>query len=540
MSSKKACEQRRTFSIGLNRRKFLEALGSGALALGVPGLLGIREAIAQQGGRRFFLREDRFGRIFPQLDAFAQPSAALNAALLDIGKPGGILDAKDNLAAGPVALIVDPALNVNNPNNPTHTAGTTFMGQFMDHDMTFDLTSKLGEPTEPEDSPNARTPAFDLDSVYGGGPVKSSELYDRRSRIKFRIESGGLFEDLPRERDNTAIISDPRNDENMMIAGLQAAFLLFHNKAVDEVAKRHPRMDADEVFEEARRLTTWHYQWMIVHEFLPLFIGQELTDEILHRGRKFYRPKVAFMPVEFQGAAYRFGHSMVRPSYRANLAGDKGQPFFGMIFDPAGQGQADPVDLRGGARARRRFIGWQTFFNFGAIPRPSGGGTLGEDVRPNKLIDARISTPLFNLPLATIASHEPPTSLPQRNLLRQVTWSMPSGQSIAREMDVEPLSRSELKELSGYGLGLDRSTPLWYYVLKEGAARAKGLTLGPVGGRIVGEVIIGLLEEDRDSYLSRSPFWKPTLPTINGQVTGEFRMIDFLAFAGVDPTSRGQ
>jgi hypothetical protein len=221
----------------------------------------------------------------------------------------------------------------------------------------------------------------------------------------------------------------------------------------------------------------------------------------------------------------------VRPSYRANLAGDNGKPFFAMIFDPAGQGQADPVDLRGGARAPRRFIGWQTFFRFPGFEN---------DVRPNKLIDARISTPLFNLPLATIATGEPPTSLPQRNLLRQVTWSMPSGQSIARDMDVEPLSRHELSELRGYGLGLERSTPLWYYVLKEGAARAKGLTLGPVGGRIVGEVIIGLLELDRDSYLSRAPFWKPTLPAIHGAVTGEFRMIDFLAYAGVDPTSRGQ
>jgi hypothetical protein len=541
MSKNKGCAQQRAFGVPFNRRKFLGALGSGAVALGAPGLLGLADAAAHDGGRRFFLREDRFGRIFPRLDAFAQPSAALSAALLDIGKPGGILDARDNLAAGPIALIVDPALNVNNPNNTTHTAGTTFMGQFMDHDMTFDLTSKLGEPTEPEDSPNARTPALDLDSVYGGGPRKSPELYEAHGRkIKFRLESGGLFEDLPRTSNNTAIISDPRNDENLIIAGLQAAFLLFHNNAVDHVAKRHPRMDSDDVFDEARRLTTWHYQWMIVHEFLPLFIGQELTDEILYRGRKFYLPRVAVMPVEFQGAAYRFGHTMVRPSYRANLAGDNGQPFFAMVFDPAGQGQADPVDLRGGARARRRFIGWQTFFNFGAIPRPSGIGTLGEDVRPNKLIDAKISTPLFNLPLATIASHEPPTSLPQRNLLRQVTWSMPSGQSIAREMDVEPLSRSELSELRGYGLGLDRSTPLWYYVLKEGAARAKGLTLGPVGGRIVGEVIIGLLEQDRDSYLSRAPLWKPTLPTIQGPVTGEFRMIDFLAFAGVDPTSRGQ
>src|SRR6266850_4985930 len=175
----------------LKRRQFLEALASGALLAG-SGLLGMRAAMAQHGGRRFFLHEDSFGRIFPRLEPFAQPSAELRAALLDIGKPGGILDAKDNLAAGPVLLITDPALSVNNPNNPTQTAGTTFIGQFMDHDMTFDLTSVLGVPTDPEDSPNARTPAFDLDSVYGGGPQLSPELY---SGIKFRIESGGLYED---------------------------------------------------------------------------------------------------------------------------------------------------------------------------------------------------------------------------------------------------------------------------------------------------------------------------------------------------------
>jgi hypothetical protein len=97
-----------------------------------------------------------------------------------------------------------------------------------------------------------------------------------------------------------------------------------------------------------------------------------------------------------------------------------------------------------------------------------------------------------------------------------------------------------LSELSGYGFNLDRSTPLWYYVLKEAELRTGGLTLGPVGGRICGEVIIGLLELDDESYLSRSPLWKPTLPQIGGNVTGEFRMIDFLAYAGVDPTSRGQ
>ena len=523
---------------GMDRRTFLRALGSSVVALGGSGLLGTRNAI----GQRFVLREENFGRLFPQLDPFFdKASSGLNDALRDIGKPGGVLDAKDDLTRGPVDLIVDPALSVNNPNSTTHTAGTTFMGQFMDHDMTFDLTSRLGEPTEPEDSPNARTPALDLDSVYGGGPRRSPELYAQTggSRVKFKVERGGLFEDLPRTSNKTAIIADPRNDENLIIAGLHAAFLLFHNQAVDYVTQRHPRWDSEEVFDEAQRLTRWHYQWMIVHEFLPLFIGQPLVDEILHRGRKFYRPRVAFMPVEFQGAAYRFGHTMVRPSYRANLAGDEGAPFFAMIFDPEEQGQDDPDDLRGGARAKRRFVGWQTFFDFGPT-FTDGPGNTNPAIRSNKLIDAKISTPLFHLPLGAIPSGDPPTSLPQRNLLRHVTWSLPSGQGIAREMGVDPLSRSELQELSGYELGLDSSTPLWYYVLKEGALRANGFTLGPVGGRIVGEVIIGLLELNPNSYLSRAPLWKPTLPTFNGPVTGDFRMIDFLAFAGVDPASRKQ
>ena len=521
----------------LDRRRFLGALGSG-IALGGAGLLGMHEALAQ----RFVLREENFGRMFPRLDPFFDRATdALNRALLEVGKLGGVLDAKDNLAAGPIALIADPALNVDNPNNTTHTAGTTFMGQFMDHDMTFDQTSALGEETEPEGSPNTRTPKLDLDSVYLGGPKRAPHLYGfEGSRIKFRIGFGGLFEDLPRNSQSVAIIGDPRNDENIILSQLHAAFLKFHNNVVDQVNRRNPRWSDDEVFEEAQRLTRWHYQWMIVHEFLPLFIGERRTDEIVHRGRRFYRPRTAFMPVEFQGAAYRFGHTMVRPSYRANRVGnpgsDAGAPaFFGMIFDPAGQGQADPVDLRGGARRPRRFIGWETFFDFGLF---EFGSTTAPAVKPNKIIDARISTPLFLLPTGTIAGFEPgqPISLPARNLLRGVTWSLPSGQSIAREIGADPLTRSELSQFSPFGFNLDRSTPLWVYCLQEGFSREDGLTLGPVGGTIVGEVIIGLLELDRNSYLSADRGWKPTLPQRSGRVTGEFRMVDFLTFAGVAPT----
>jgi heme peroxidase len=166
------------------------------------------------------------------------------------------------------------------------------------------------------------------------------------------VESGGLFEDLPRASDGSAFLGDPRNDEHVIIAGLHCAFLKFHNNAV--AALRDDGVREPDVFGSARRLTTWHYQWLVLREFLPLIVGQALVDDVLSRGRRFYRPETgaALIPVEFQGASYRFGHSMVRPSYRANLAGDSGGPFFGFIFDPAGQGQADPVDLRGG-RARR-------------------------------------------------------------------------------------------------------------------------------------------------------------------------------------------
>jgi hypothetical protein len=351
-------------------------------------------------------------------------------------------------------------------------------------------------------------------------------MYDPTDRAKLKVESGGLFEDVPRMADGTAIIGDPRNDEHVVIAGMQAAFLTFHNNAVDRLRAGGTTDEAD-AFSEARRLTTWHYQWLILHEFLPLFVGQSMVDSIMHRGRRFYRPKKgeAFIPVEFQAAAYRFGHSMVRPSYRANLAGDNGKPFFGMIFDPNASGP-DPDDLRGGFRAARRFIGWQTFFDFG-----------DGQVKPNKRIDTRISTPLFDLPLGAIANHAPPVVLPVRTLLRHVTWELPSGQAIARKIGVSALAPADLDELHGYGLGLERSTPLWYYVLKEAELVEDGLRLGPVGGRLVGEVIVGLLESDPASYLAYDRDWRPTLPS---RARGDFQMVDFLTFAGVDPKSRGQ
>ncbi len=514
-----------------SRRAFLA--GTGAVTLGAAilapqpllrGALSVEAAAAGTGGAVQESDSQHFGRIFGNLPFFGRSmeANALRAALLDIGKPGGLMDAQDDLAAGPVNLITDPSLSLNNPNNPTMTAGTHFMGQFFDHDITFDVASPLGVPTDPTTSLNGRTPAFDLDSVYGGGPSASPQLYDSAG-LRFVLGSGGLYEDLPRTADNVAIIPEPRNDENLVVCGLQCAFLLFHNAAVNWVLNSYPAGSNASVFARARELTTWHYQWLIVHEFLPLFVGQAMVNDVITNGRKFYRPAPSkpFIPVEFQSAAYRMGHSMVRPSYRANFTGDNGNPFFALVFDPAQfDSSSDPDDLSGGRRAPRRFIGWHTFFDF-------GDGM----VKPNKMIDTTISTPLFNLPLRAIPPQMPPTALPQRTLLRHITWSLPSGQAVAQAMAAPVLQSTDLSELRQYGIGLEQSTPLWYYILKEAEVMSQGETLGPVGGRIVAEVFLGLLQLDPNSYI-QAP-WSPTLPQVNGQVTGSFRMIDFLSFAGV-------
>ncbi|KAA2259488.1 peroxidase [Solihabitans fulvus] len=508
---------------GLSRRGFLSGFAAGAagaIALPTAASSAAELQVGPDTSPGFF------GRMFPTLPPFAADSPAVRDALLAMGAAGGPLDAKDPLELGPIGLITNPAASKNNRDNPFHTAGTTFFGQFVDHDLTFDVSSRLAVPQEPLQSPNGRVPTLDLDPVYGGGPVASPELYDPADRAKLLVETNGQFEDLPRRADSTAIIGDPRNDENLMVAGLHAAFLLFHNKVVDRL--RAGGTPQDQLFAAARQLVTWHYQWIVLHTFVPQICGFGIQQEVLFHGRRFYRPGQGhyYIPVEFQGAAYRFGHSMVRPSYRANLKGDTGNPFFGFIFDPSGEGQPDPVDLRGGARAARRFIGWQTFFDF-----------RDGQVKTNKRIDTRISTPLFQVPLAGIPGHQPPVALPQRNLLRHITWSLPSGQSVAAAMGIPVLGPDVFPELAQYGVGFERSTPLWYYVLREAEYLNDGISLAGAGARLVAEVIIGLLELDSASFLASSASWTPTLPRRNAD---DFDMVDLLTFAGVDPASRGQ
>ena len=476
-----------------------------------------------------FYDEGRFGRLFPTLPPFAADTPSVRAALMEIGATGGIMDAADDVS-DPVTLITDPAKSAHNPNNPTLTAGFTFLGQFLDHDLTFDPTSSLARRQDPEAIRNFRIPALDLDNVYGSGPGASPHLYDQTvdgGRTTLLVEpipgSGAVAadhqdrSDLPRNSQGVALIGDPRNDENLVVSQLHLALLRFHNRVVADVrAELGPTASPMDVFAEAQRVVRWHYQWLVLHEFLTRTVGSDTMTALAHDGRRSYRWRNdPFIPVEFSVAAYRFGHSQVRPSYRANFGTSKTDPtqqFFAFIFDPSDPNPADPRDLRGGRRAPRRFIDWQTFFDF-------GDGL----VRPNKAIDTTLSSALFAL--MGQAPGEP-VSLAQRNLLRNLVMGVPSGQRVAQKMQLPPLAKADLKDLADQGL--DTSTPLWFYVLREAQVAADGHHLGPVGGRIVAEVIQGLVEGDAGSYLSMQPDWTPTY----GQ-DDDFTAVDLLTAAGV-------
>jgi hypothetical protein len=573
---------------GPSRREFLKGAGAAGAGLAVSlGGGGLTTPTARAAQSPSHLRSARghscggapvsnaeFGRIFPSLAPFAEPTDTVRAALLEVGKQGGIMDAGDHLDAGAKALIVDPAVNGNpsstnpygtNPDNPTMTAGSTFIGQFTDHDITFDQTSQLGVPQNPLISPNTRTPALDLDSVFGGGPGKRPDLYvsnaDGSVGPRLKIGTGGVHEDVPRVANGdgtySALLGDPRNDENLLIAGLHCAHILFYNRVVDELPNLSLRAfpsarDADldntyVAFLVAREITLWHYHWLLVNEHLPQIVGQAMVDDVLRRGNRFYRPpeRDAFMPIEFGAAAYRFGHSMVRPSYRANFTSGTGDgtsptanPFFALLFDSNEPDFSSPVshdrsDLLGGFPAPRRYVGWQTFFDLG-----------DGQVKNNKRIDTTISSVLFTLPLPAIAPHTQtsPVVLPQRNLLRQLTWGLPSGQGVAAAMGVPGLGPSDLTDIAGVYAPFGRSTPLWYYILAEAKTTTDGFNLGPVGGRIVAETLIGLLRADPSSYLNINPRFRPFLgtdlslgPTPNPNITGNrsYTRAHFLHYAGV-------
>ncbi len=432
--------------------------------------------------------DGKYGRMFPN-----QPTPDDNETLLlAVSRVGSMMD--------DVVKIDDASTASDNPRIP---AGFPIFGQFIAHDITADR-SLLIHHARIEEIRNFRTPSLNLEAVYGAGPTGEPFLYDLNDGDKFLlgINDIGKSDDVPRNQQGRALVSDPRNDVHLLISQLHLAFLKFHNRIVDML--REQGVPAAQVFREARRLVTWHYQWIALHEFLPLSVGEDLMSDVLANGPKFYsyneRP---YIPVEFADAAYRFGHSQIRPYYVLNASGVRGQIF---------------PDCAGTCPVKHdRVLDWTYFFAVDAARPP----------QPSKRIDTLIAHSLIDLPTSVVGDTEIPEehSIAYRDLERGRALDLPSGEALARVMGVEPLKQEEL--------GLDKfhlqgETPLWYYILKEAEVRHGGQYLGEVGGRIVAEVLVGLVNGDPDSYRNAEQEWKPTLPSTQN---GQFTIADLLRFA---------
>ena len=456
------------------------------------------------------LAEGRFGSMFKKLPAFAPPDDLLSGLAASMVEDQTIPD-DENLSTSPRLF-----------------AGFTFIGQFIDHDITFDNTPLALQQVDPDARTNFRTPRYDLDSVYGRGPAQEPGFYDPLDPDKLLLTTNvnGVL-DVPRDNSGRAVIPESRNDENLIVVQLHLALARFHNRLVDEARSQGIRPEW--VFETARRLTRWHYQWAVTHDFLPRIVGDDLIGaagsvykEVPGKAPvinlTYYRPTNKsgrpFMPVEFAVAAYRFGHSMIRPFYVINHASlDRGGvPVFGVEggFNLNG-GRPIPGDL---------VVEWKNILPVD----PSFAAR-----KPRK-IDTRLSLPLNALPASVVPPPDPTQNLAVRNLMRGKHVGIPSGQQVAQAMRAPVLSNATLGIANHPGW--NREAPLWFYVLKEAELPPyKAERLGPVGGRIVAEVLVGLLQRDPNSYLYLNAAWKPTPPI--APATGQFGFVDLLKYAGV-------
>src|SRR6266516_4677633 len=254
----------------------------------------------------------KYGRMFPDL-----PSPVTDEAIfLKLGRAGSMMDAASRVGENEAPT-----------DNPRIPAGFPFLGQFIAHDITADR-SLLLHHARLNELRNFRTPRLDLECVYGAGPTGDPHLYDLNDLDKFLlgINDVGKEDDLPRNRQGRALVGDPRNDVHLIISQLHLAFLKFHNRVVDMLRDQGVR--SSDVFNQARRLVRWHYQWIVVHEFLPLSVGETLMRDLLTNGPQFYTyDDYPYIPVEYADAAYRFGHSQIRTIYTLNDSGARGSIF---------------------------------------------------------------------------------------------------------------------------------------------------------------------------------------------------------------------
>jgi hypothetical protein len=359
-------------------------------------------------------------------------------------------------------------------------AGWPFFGQFVAHDITADRSAPQSH-VDPSRLRNARSPQLNLECLYGDGPVGHPYLFQRNDPAKLLTGRDG--QDVLRNAEGTAIIGDPRNDSHVFMSQMHLAFVHAHNGFVDRV--RSEGTPESNVFESAARELRWHYQTIVLREFLPRLVGANLVESLLVEGRRFYRPSgPPFIPLEFADAAYRYGHSQIRHSYTLNSESAPAAIFPDLIgFRPV---------------PRDRHVDWTRLFD--ADGRPPAARA--------KKIDGRLVGALIALPVALTGECEVEEfhSLAVRDLERGQGVGLPSGEAVARRLGDTPLT---VDEIGAVKAGWRGETPLWYYILREADVRCRGDRLGPVGARIVGEVLVGLLDLDAESVRHAPDDWQP-------------------------------
>jgi hypothetical protein len=409
------------------------------------------------------------------------PLVADEAALHRLGRPGGPCDLGADFLGDPDSKL--PAV-------------WPFFGQFIAHDITADRSPIAHRGAQVR---NFRQPQANLEGMYGTGPIGSPYLYRKDDPAKLLLSPAGC--DVPRNHQGIALIGDPRNDVQLFTSQMLVAFIKLHNRLVDRL--RADEVDEAEVFEEARRAATWHYQHIILREFLPSLIGAGLTAELLDQGPRFYRVDRddPYIPFEFADAAYRYGHAQIRAGYQVNEH-----------FGPC------PVfpDLMGfGPVWAEHTVDWTLQIDVEGHP----------PAQRAKRIDSRLPGPLISLP-TQVSGSAPGTdyaSLATRDLQRGQAVGLASGEAVARHLGVPVLGAEQLG-LAEHGWTAE--TPLWLYILKEAEVLHDGDQLGPVGGRIVGDVLVGIVDADPASFRAVDPAWTPSLPA---RRAGAFGLADILA-----------
>ena len=423
-------------------------------------------------------------------------------------------------------------------------AGYTYFGQFIDHDITHDTTTTLTTPADLNNLVNDQTSFFDLSCLYG----VNNNLLDANGLFVIGKNSNGE-DDLPRDAAGIAIIGDPRNEENLIIAQLQLAFLKFHNKVINDIKLANPSFSVSQAVLEARKIVTYHYQWLVVENFLRDLCGpyfSRLFDQtgkpLIHQAFQSIYPNI---PIEFTGAAYRMGHSMVRDAYYLNSNFDVFP-----IFSPTLPAPLISIpDLRGFRELPANFtIDWSVFF-----PMPFHKG-----FQVTENLDVFVTQSLFNLPMPSVVS-DTPNILPLRNLMRGTfTYQLPSGQDLASALGIpsneimrastgnlvfqtqnipsvmQPLlTTTDLLHLTNV---FGEQTPLFYYCLLDNHLNGGGNYLGSLTSAIVGQTILCLLANDPTSYLNNN--FIPTAGQYGCVTTGTYRFAEFFTYAlGLRPFS---